>query len=160
MYNFSFSKTDLGYVCSYCGDGANDCAALKRASVGLSLSDLEASVAAPFTSQVQDISSVVELIREGRAALLTTIGMFKYMALYSMIQLMTLLILYWRLSSLADNMWLWHDMAIVQVIAMLFGLVGPYQRLSKRAPPRRLFTGSNLLRTQFNLIHIYLRTRK
>jgi cation-transporting ATPase 13A3/4/5 len=33
-----------------CGDGANDCKALKTADMGLSLSEAEASIAAPFTS--------------------------------------------------------------------------------------------------------------
>lgn len=33
-----------------CGDGANDCLALTMADVGLSLSQAEASIAAPFTS--------------------------------------------------------------------------------------------------------------
>ena len=33
------------------GDGANDCGALKAAHVGISLSEAEASVAAPFTSR-------------------------------------------------------------------------------------------------------------
>jgi cation-transporting ATPase 13A3/4/5 len=35
-----------------CGDGANDCCALIAADVGLSLSQAEASIAAPFTSKV------------------------------------------------------------------------------------------------------------
>jgi len=33
-----------------CGDGANDCAALRTADAGVSLSEAEASIAAPFTS--------------------------------------------------------------------------------------------------------------
>ena len=35
------------------GDGANDCGALKSAHVGISLSEAEASVAAPFTSRFE-----------------------------------------------------------------------------------------------------------
>jgi len=35
-----------------CGDGANDCAALKIADSGISLSSSDASIAAPFTSQI------------------------------------------------------------------------------------------------------------
>jgi len=35
-----------------CGDGANDCAALKTADSGISLSSSDASIAAPFTSQI------------------------------------------------------------------------------------------------------------
>jgi len=35
-----------------CGDGANDCSALKVADVGLSLSEAEASIASPFTSKI------------------------------------------------------------------------------------------------------------
>ena len=53
----------IGYCVAMCGDGANDCGALKAAHVGISLSEAEASVASPFTSKVQDISCVPELIK-------------------------------------------------------------------------------------------------
>lgn len=53
----------IGYCCGFCGDGANDCGALKAADVGISLSEAEASVAAPFTSRVFDITCVPEVIR-------------------------------------------------------------------------------------------------
>jgi cation-transporting ATPase 13A2 len=62
----------LEHPIGMCGDGANDCAALKQADVGISLSEAEASIAAPFTSQIKDISCVVTLLREGRAALATS----------------------------------------------------------------------------------------
>ena len=45
----------INYQVVMCGDGANDCAALKLANAGISLSDSEASVAAPFTASCGDI---------------------------------------------------------------------------------------------------------
>jgi cation-transporting P-type ATPase 13A2 len=78
----------LGYTVLMCGDGANDCAALKAADVGISLSEAEASVAAPFTSRIPDISCVLDVIKEGRAALVTSFSCFKYMSVF-------FLILYW-----------------------------------------------------------------
>ncbi|PHH83579.1 hypothetical protein CDD83_2959 [Cordyceps sp. RAO-2017] len=79
----------IDYCCGFCGDGANDCGALKAADVGISLSEAESSVAAPFTSRVFDIRCVLEIIREGRAALVTSFSCFKYMSLYSAIQFTT-----------------------------------------------------------------------
>ena len=78
-----------------CGDGANDCGALKQADAGISLSEAEASIAAPFTSKIQDISCVVTLLREGRCSLATTFSGFKFIELYSLIQYMTVLLLYY-----------------------------------------------------------------
>jgi hypothetical protein len=92
----------LDYCCGFCGDGANDCGALKAADVGISLSDAEASVAAPFTSRQFDISCVPQLIKEGRAALVTSFCCFKYMSLYSAIQFSSVSFLYTSASNLGD----------------------------------------------------------
>lgn len=85
---------ELDYVVAMVGDGANDCGALKAAHVGVSLSQAEASVAAPFTSATENISCLKHLMLEGRCALVTSFAVFKYMALYSLIQFITILILY------------------------------------------------------------------
>ena len=68
--------------------------ASKAAHVGISLSEAEASVAAPFTSKIPNISCIPTLMKEGRCALVTSFGVFKYMALYSFIQFISVLILY------------------------------------------------------------------
>ncbi|XP_006522114.1 probable cation-transporting ATPase 13A4 isoform X4 [Mus musculus] len=56
-----FQKLD--YFVGMCGDGANDCGALKMAHVGISLSEQEASVASPFTSKTPNIECVPHLIK-------------------------------------------------------------------------------------------------
>jgi len=68
-----------------CGDGANDCNALKVADIGLSLSEAEASIAAPFTSKVFNIKPVIVLLREGWAALATSFSTFKFIDVYCII---------------------------------------------------------------------------
>ena len=122
-------------MAAMCGDGANDCGALKAAHVGVSLSDAEASVAAPFTSAVPNISCIPSLVREGRldittilfskftiaiprCALVTSFGVFKYMALYSMIQFASVLILYSNKTNLGDTQFLYIDLVITTTIAV------------------------------------------
>lgn len=76
-----------GEIVAMCGDGMNDCGALKAAHIGLALSDAEASIVAPFTSRKKRVRDLVELIREGRCALETSFTAFKFMLLYPIVQL-------------------------------------------------------------------------
>ncbi|KAJ5757043.1 uncharacterized protein N7511_007225 [Penicillium nucicola] len=124
----------IDYCCGFCGDGANDCGALKAADVGISLSDAEASVAAPFTSRVFEISCVPTLIREGRAALVTSFSCFKFMSLYSAIQFSSVSFLYTSGSNLGDFQFLFIDLALIMPIAIFMGWADPASTLSRKRP--------------------------
>lgn len=124
----------IDYCCGFCGDGANDCGALKAADVGISLSEAEASVAAPFTSRVFDIRCVPEVIREGRASLVTSFSCFKYMSLYSAIQFTSVSFLYASASNLGDFQFLYIDLALILPIAIFMSWAGPYPQLCSKRP--------------------------
>ena len=128
----------IGYCVGFCGDGANDCGALKAADVGISLSEAEASVAAPFTSRVFDITCVPEVIREGRAALVTSFSCFKYMSLYSAIQFTSVSFLYASASNLGDFQFLFIDLFLILPIAIFMGWTGPYHKLCQKRPTANL----------------------
>ncbi|CAK89910.1 unnamed protein product (macronuclear) [Paramecium tetraurelia] len=123
----------------FCGDGANDCGALKTADAGISLSLAEASIAAPFTSQIQDISCVPILLSQGRAALTTSFCCFKFMALYSMIQFIQVTILYLKQSNLTDNQYLYNDLFTIFPLSMTMGLVQAAQ-INKYVPGSSLIS--------------------
>ncbi|CAG0922817.1 unnamed protein product [Notodromas monacha] len=130
---------ELGYHVGMCGDGANDCGALKAAHAGISLSEAEASVASPFTSKTPDISCVPTLIREGRAALVTSFGVFKYMAAYSLTQFVSVMLLYSIDCNLTDFQFLFIDLVLITLLVTFFGNTRAHDGpLNKRPPPSAL----------------------
>uniref|UniRef100_A0A803T0S5 Cation-transporting ATPase n=1 Tax=Anolis carolinensis TaxID=28377 RepID=A0A803T0S5_ANOCA len=135
----------MDYYVGMCGDGANDCGALKRAHAGISLSELEASVASPFTSKTPNISCVPDLIREGRAALVTSFCVFKFMALYSIIQYLSVLLLYSILRNLGDIQYLFIDVAIILSLAFTMSLNRAWKELVPQRPPTSLVSPQLLL---------------
>ncbi|XP_056009039.1 polyamine-transporting ATPase 13A3-like isoform X2 [Ostrea edulis] len=126
---------ELGYYVGMCGDGANDCGALKMAHAGISLSEAEASVASPFTSKVPNVKCVPNVIRQGRAALVTSYGIFKYMACYSLTQFVSVSILYYISASLTDPEFLYIDLFLLSTLSITFGRTDPYPELAKEPPP-------------------------
>ncbi|XP_056421374.1 probable cation-transporting ATPase 13A4 isoform X2 [Hyla sarda] len=115
-----FQKID--YYAGMCGDGANDCGALKMAHAGISLSELEASVASPFTSKTPNIECVPKLIKEGRNCLVTSFCVFKYIAMYAMIELICLMLLFWKQKTLGVRHYLMQDVAITITVALTMGV--------------------------------------
>ncbi|XP_021484701.1 polyamine-transporting ATPase 13A2 isoform X4 [Meriones unguiculatus] len=130
----------LQYCVGMCGDGANDCGALKAADVGISLSQAEASVVSPFTSSMASIECVPTVIREGRCSLDTSFSVFKYMALYSLTQFISVLILYTINTNLGDLQFLAIDLVITTTVAVLMSRTGPARTLVRARPPGALLS--------------------
>lgn len=156
-------QNDTGEIIAMWGDGANDCNALKTADVGLSLSEAEASIAAPFTSKIPDISPMIKLLREGRASLVTSFWCFKYMEIYSMIQFWSVVILYRIASNLGDFQFLYIDLFNIIPLSFLLGRTSAYKKLTKRMPtgslvslPILLSMGTQLLLIIGSQIGVYI----
>ncbi|XP_043505949.1 polyamine-transporting ATPase 13A3 isoform X1 [Polistes fuscatus] len=148
----------LGYYVAMVGDGANDCGALKAAHTGISLSDTESSVASPFTSRETNISAILAVIREGRAALVTSFGNFKYMAAYSLTQFISVMILYSIESNLTDIEFLYIDLFIISIFAVFFSRTKAYDgQLVKTAPLNSLISVTPILSlvTQILIVAIF-----
>ena len=133
-----FKKEQLAVL--MCGDGANDCMALRTADIGVSLSEEEASIAAPFTSKNQNISCLVPLLKEGKSSLVTSIQTFKYMMMYSLVQFICVTLLMVLSSYLSENQFLSVDIFIIIPLAFFIPATGPYKHLTKHHPTDSLIS--------------------
>jgi len=117
-----------GLVVGMAGDGGNDCGGLRAAHAGIALSDAEASMVSPFsTGRVgegaanQDISltTVPDLIREGRACLATNLATFQYFMVYAF-TLTTIRTSFLVMAALSFGEWVWVTMDLGIGVLMMF----------------------------------------
>ena len=95
-------------------------------------------MAAPFTSKIFDISCVPALVREGRAALVTSFSVFKYVAMYSFIQFFGILILYAAKSKYSDWSFFVADLILAFILALAMIQSQTSRQMAKKSPPGRL----------------------
>ena len=129
-----------GFTTLMCGDGANDCSALRTAHVSVSLSPEEASIAANFTSKQPDVSCVYEVLREGKCSLTTSIQTFKYMMLYSMIQFICVTLMMIYITYLSDFQFLVSDLFIIFPLEWFLAMTKPYSSLTHHYPIANLIS--------------------
>ncbi len=100
--------------------------------MGVSLSEAEASVSAPFTSKHTQISCIPKLLLEGRSALATAFQLFRFMALYSIIQFTNVVLLNFNAAFLGNWQYLYQDLWVVFPLVVLMGRSRAATKLSKK----------------------------
>ena len=136
-----------------CGDGANDSGALKSADVGVSLS-AESSIAAHFNSKIKDISCLIDLLKEGKCSLITSIQTFKFMMIYSLIQFFNVFFLTIFNSYFSDFQWLISDIFVIFPLEFLIARTSSYEKLTKDVPEISLVSFPIMISVILNIIII------
>jgi predicted P-type ATPase len=124
---------ESGKITLMCGDGQNDCGSLKAAHVGVALSSAEASLVAPFTSLDKTISSVTEVVREGRCALASALSVYSFFIVYG--QTVSLLQIINAYLAITFTDWCWVFLDGIWPITLAFSL--PQSKAAKVLTPRR-----------------------
>jgi cation-transporting ATPase 13A3/4/5 len=128
------SFVNAGFITMMCGDGGNDCGALKTAHVGVALSDAEASTVAPFTSLDKSILSVVEVLKEGQCALASSLASYKYMIMYGQIETIIQMISAHFAATVSEWCWVFMDGIWTIALAFALPLSRPAEKLARSRP--------------------------
>ena len=134
----SFQKERLNIL--MCGDGTNDCPALRTANVGVSLGSAEASMASHFTYMRHDISCLFHLLKEGKCSLAASIQTFKFMIMYSVLCYIAAIFLMYHSSNVSDMQGFFLDLFLIYPLEWFVSQTDPTDELSFERPINSLFS--------------------
>ncbi|RKP09111.1 hypothetical protein THASP1DRAFT_14697, partial [Thamnocephalis sphaerospora] len=132
-------------ITGMCGDGGNDCGALRVAHCGIALSDAEASIVSPFSTSVRSIFSCVELLRQGRAALATSFTGYKFMITYGQVMSFRGIWQYYFSVVMSEWVFIFIDSFITVGLSFVLTQALPARRLAPVRPTARLFGPQTLI---------------
>ncbi|ETL78750.1 hypothetical protein L917_20504 [Phytophthora nicotianae] len=136
---------ETGAVTGMCGDGGNDCGALRFAHCGVALSDAEASVVSPFTSKSKTIQSVVDLCREGRCSLATSFASVKFLVVYGLISSMLWVFQSYHTVMVSQWCWILSDGFSLLGCSYFITLAKPLKELKPVRPTSSLIGPTTLV---------------
>ncbi|GMF34884.1 unnamed protein product [Phytophthora fragariaefolia] len=136
---------EAGAVTGMCGDGGNDCGALRIAHAGIALSDADASVVSPFTSKPKTIQSVVDICREGRCSLATSFASVKFLIMYGVIASTLRLFQWYNATILSEWCFILADGFTLVGLSYVITLSKPLRDLRDQRPTSSLIGPSTLL---------------
>jgi cation-transporting ATPase 13A3/4/5 len=120
------------------GDGGNDCGALRAAHVGIAMSDAEASIVSPFSTSHRTVRSCVELVRQGRGALATSLTCYKYLILYGQVMMMLKIFTFYFDVTVSQNSWIFVDVFITVLLTWAVSQSRAAKHLEPQRPTARL----------------------
>lgn len=101
----------------------------------------DASIASPFTARRTSIDSVLTVIRQGRCTLVTTIQVYKILALNCLVSAYMMSALYLRGLKQGDSQMTISGLVIAALFFFL-SMAKPLQKISDRKPPSSIFAKS------------------
>ncbi|OMJ26084.1 putative cation-transporting ATPase 13A2 [Smittium culicis] len=134
-------------VTAMCGDGGNDCGALRAAHVGIALSNSEASIVSPFSSSNKSIFTCVNLMSQTRGALATSLANYKYLILYGQTMAsFKVLNMYFSIAN-PQTLWIFIDAFVTVGMSVAISMSKPIKKLSKFRPTAKILGAQTLTST-------------
>ncbi|KAI8641895.1 hypothetical protein BD408DRAFT_345182 [Parasitella parasitica] len=132
-------------ITAMCGDGGNDCGALRSAHVGIAMSEAEASVVSPFSTPNRSVQACVDLLIQGRSALATSFASYKYLIMYGETMATVKFCTFYYSISFSQWNFILIDAFITVFCAFAVTQAGAAKQLSRHRPTARILGPEVLL---------------